>query len=306
MSEKTESKRSIFALGSSMRLWLSFAGWTLLIAYLTATLWINLGSSKPVPDDSRKTVGIKAAEKMVEEIRQNRKEISSAVMIHFANDPSDFFSYEIRNKLDSSGILILEDLPLMEKVRNKLNLRNEGCGSREAALTAAKGSNASGMLWGKIERYESSKQGVILKAAWELIDLKTGTVVYSGKIDEDTTKGPAGQLQQKLNDLQTQIEPLEEAAGAFPWYVRFLVYILAVLLLPIFTISFLRAMVAKRSNGVNATVLGVYTLIGVILAFFMIGASFSSGWDVTLFLIAVLFSFFYNAYLMNFALKLES
>ena len=306
MSEKTESSKSIFAAGSALRLWISFLGGIALIGYLTVTLWINLGSAKPVPDDKRQRIGIKAAEKVAEEIRLNRKEISSAVMVHFANDPTDFISYEIRNKLNSSGILNLDDLPLMEKIRNKLLMINEGCGSREEALAAAKGSKADGVLWGKVERYESSNAGVILFASWELVDLKSGVVIYSGKIEEDTTKSVAGQVNQKLNEIQNGLQPLEEAANAFPWYVRFLIFVLAVLLLPIFTIGFLRAMVVKRSNGINAFVLGIYTLIGAILAFFMVGAAFASGWSVALFLIATVFSFFYNAFLMNFALKLES
>jgi len=79
-----------------------------------------------------------------------------------------------------------------------------------------------------------------------------------------------------------------------------------VLLLPVLTISFIRTMVAKRSNQVNAFMLGIYTLVDALLAFLMVGASFTSAWPVVGFIVASLAALAYNYALMGFALKLES
>ena len=122
----------------------------------------------------------------------------------------------------------------------------------------------------------------------------------------DTSKKISSQINKKLLEMKRDLEPWESAAQLVPWHIRLLIFILVVLLLPILTISFLRTMVAKRSNKINAFVLGVYTMIGAILAFFMIGAIFLSILSVILFLTATLIAFFYNAYLMCVALKLES
>ena len=80
---------------------------------------------------------------------------------------------------------------------------------------------------------------------------------------------------------------------------------LAVLLLPVMTISFIRTMVAKRSNRVNAFTLGVYTAIDMILAYFMVGASLETAVSAVLFTGASLLSLIYNMTVMNYAVKLE-
>ena len=91
------------------------------------------------------------------------------------------------------------------------------------------------------------------------------------------------------------------AVGA-PWVLGLA---LAVLLLPVVTISFIRTMVSKRSNGVNAFTLGVYTAIDAIIAYFMVGMSLETTASVVLFVGAVLFALFYNMAVMNFAVRLE-
>ena len=91
------------------------------------------------------------------------------------------------------------------------------------------------------------------------------------------------------------------AVGA-PWILGLA---LAVLLLPVVTISFIRTMVSKRSNGVNAFTLGVYTAIDAIIAYFMVGMSLETTASVVLFVGAVLFALFYNVAVMNFAVRLE-
>ncbi len=97
-------------------------------------------------------------------------------------------------------------------------------------------------------------------------------------------------------------EPAEVSAVGAPWILWLA---LAVLLLPVVTISFIRTMVSKRSNGVNAFTLGVYTAIDAIIAYFMVGMSLETTASVVLFAGVVLFSLFYNVAVMNFAVRLE-
>jgi len=81
--------------------------------------------------------------------------------------------------------------------------------------------------------------------------------------------------------------------------------LLAILLLPVVTISFIRTMVSKRSNGVNALTLAIYTAIDFILSFFMMGASLETTGKAVLFIGIGVFSLLYNFTIMNYALKLE-
>jgi len=77
------------------------------------------------------------------------------------------------------------------------------------------------------------------------------------------------------------------------------------LLLPVFSISFIRYMVAKKSNRINAFTLGIYTVVDLIFAYFMIGGRFGSFVSVLIFVLAGLCAFAYNVRLMTFAVKLE-
>ena len=109
-----------------------------------------------------------------------------------------------------------------------------------------------------------------------------------------------------ISTLGQSADDVEIAASVVPWYMRLLGFVLLVLLLPIVTISFIRTMVAKRSNKVNAFVLSVYTVIDMILAFFMVGGTFCSCAAVAVFLGASMLAFLYNVSLMSFALRLET
>ena len=109
--------------------------------------------------------------------------------------------------------------------------------------------------------------------------------------------------------VQTSVQSVADASGAAvasgvnaPLVLGLA---LVVLLLPVVTISFIRTMVAKRSNEVNAFTLGVYTAIDLILAFFMVGASLQTTGAIVLFVSAGIFSLIYNLTVMNYALRLE-
>ena len=102
-----------------------------------------------------------------------------------------------------------------------------------------------------------------------------------------------------------QAVPVQAAAASSAGAPLVLGLALVVLMLPIVTITFIRTMVSKRSNGVNAFTLGVYTAIDMILAYFMVGATFETTASVVLFVGAAIFSLVYNVAVMNYALRLE-
>lgn len=281
-----------------------------LVLYVGYLAWMSLMPRKPVPDAVRKRAADAAVAEIARQIQGRRGGIRSAVLVHFANDPSDYFSDALRSVLDSTGILNLEDSSLLEKIRNKCNLRNRGCPSLAGAVRLAKGRLADGVLWGRLDRFESAGAGAVLEGEWRLAELETGKAVCGGKI-ETPAVSPAGEkiakaIQDAGAGIQKNTAFVEQTARLLPWHIRFLGFVLLVLLLPILTISFVRAMVAKRSNRVNACLLGIYTAIDAIFAFFLVGGAFPSIWPVVFFLAAAALAFCYNLALMGFALKLES
>ena len=219
-------------------------------------------------------------------------------------------SNTLRQKINTSGVLNLDDQTFIEKFRNFLNLRNYGVNSREAALAAVKDEKRiQGVLWGRLDRFESSGSKVCIKGEWELVNVANGKVVCSNKIDIDTINHPASSLNiftAPANNTANSNAAVPAAGGSIPWWLRICGFAVTVLLLPLVTFGVIRAIVVKRSNGINAAVLAVYTVIDAILATMMIGGNFGSNILVVVFTLAVILSLLYNSMMMSFALKLET
>lgn len=278
-------------------------GMTLFVGYVCYMGWMNLGPHKPAPDVARMKAADHAVEKIVNDIQQNRGAIRSAALCHFANDTTDYFSRKLRERIEQSNILDLSDIDFSEKLRTVLNLRNKGAKSADEARSATKRENVDCVLWGSLDRFESIKGVATLTGEWQLVDKNTGVVVCGGQIHEGAG---SSNFVEAISTLGQSADDVEIAASVVPWYMRLLGFVLLVLLLPIVTISFIRTMVAKRSNKVNAFMLGVYTVIDMILAFFMVGGTFCSFAPVAVFLGASMLAFLYNVSLMSFALRLET
>lgn len=280
------------------------------VIYVSYLGWMSLAPQKPLPDPERKRLANVAVTKIISQLKNGRKNIRHTILLHFENDPSDYFTNQLRSQLDATGILNLEDRSFLEKLRNKLHLRNVGCTSLAEALNSTKNSDAQGVLWGTLSHFETSESGTVVKGKWQLVEIKTGEIVCAADIDEDTSSPAKIELAKNINALKESIYNntsfISQTSEMIPWYIRFLGFVLLVLLLPIMTIVFIRTMVAKRSNKINAFILSIYTIIDAIFAFFMVGGRFYSGTSVILFLVATGLAFTYNCILMNFALKLES
>ena len=87
---------------------------------------------------------------------------------------------------------------------------------------------------------------------------------------------------------------------------RFLAWSLIVLLLPVFTIGFIRGMVRRESNAANAVTLAIYTGVDAILAYLLLVRGLSAWGPVLAWLGAVGAASLYNLYVMSFAVRLEA
>ena len=272
------------------------------IIYISYLGWMSLGPEKPIPDEKRQAVAGKAVDTLREELREGRGNINTAVLIHFANDTTDFISDSLRNALNYSGVLALEDRTFSEKIRNKLNLVNRGCANRKEALKAGRDAGTDGVLWGVIERFESFPGGAIVKGRWELLETATGAVRVKGIIDEDST--PKEPLPEKKT-VGKFTETTGKLCSFGPLPLRIAGFLLCVLMLPVVSFTFIRSHVAKGSNKGNAIILGVLTFIDMLLAFLLVSGAFAAPAGVFLFLGGSAAGFFYNASMMRFAKKLE-
>ncbi len=81
---------------------------------------------------------------------------------------------------------------------------------------------------------------------------------------------------------------------------------LAVLLLPVVSITFIRAMVGRQSNLANGFTLVLYTLIDGLLAYLLLGSRLTTWIGALVYLGLVAVGFGYNLWIMSMAVKLDS
>ena len=95
--------------------------------------------------------------------------------------------------------------------------------------------------------------------------------------------------------------------GRFSWPHRLLTWLVLVLLLPVFTVGFIRAMLRKESNAATAFILTVYALADALLFFLLVGIHSVSLWSLLILAVGLAAAFIHNMYVALFvALRLET
>jgi len=264
-----------------------------LICYIAWVSWGHFGPHLPEIESARKEVADEAVSAVVEDLRLNRGEVGSVVLLHFAGDRSGYFTSQLRSSLELRGTLDLLDRSLSEKTRELLEIREPNIDSQKTAITLVADSEADGLLFGRLLKFESTPNGAELEVEYTLVDVPSGEIIHQGhylKPPSSSTIMPAEMI---------------ESVRRIPWFQRGLGWLIIVLLLPVFTIGFIRAIVSRRSNGANALVLVIYLLADVILAYLLVGVALAGFWSVTFFVLAVVVAFAYNIRIMTFAIQLE-
>lgn len=266
----------------------------LLAGYIASRLWEVIGPHKPEVGPMRKQVADQVIAVIVEDLRNSQQTMKSAILLHLKNDPTDYITNGLRSAIERSGILDLRDRTVGDKTRDILKLQQPSCGVFESAIKKGKASKVQGVIFGTVHSFESYAAGAKVDLEIYLADVANNTTLFQKRYNKEISSG--------IFDIAT----IQEKVKATPAAARFIGWLAIVLLLPVFTISFIRTMVRKQSNKSNAFTLAIYTAVDALLVYLLIGASLTSWLSVLLFLVAVGLAFAYNVAVMSFALKLES
>ena len=272
---------------------ISKVGAVALIGYIAWLAWANLGPRRPEIGPVRRELADKVIANIAEDIRASRGNVRHAAILHFSNDPSDYFTNTLRSAIDQSGVLDLRDRTVMEKARSAMNLKHPSYPATDAAVAEGRDLGVESVLYGVIHTFESYPGGAKIDVEVYLTDVSTGKPVWTKRYTPESSAAAS------------VTAAIQETAKSFPWFQRLLGWLIAVLLLPVFTISFIRTMIRKGSNKTNAFVLCVYTLADALLAWLLVGAALSSWFPVVVFIIAVAAALAYNIRIMTFAVRLE-
>jgi hypothetical protein len=265
-----------------------------LAGYVAWLGWENLGPRKPDLGLPRKELADRVLSNVIDDIRNSRGEIRRVAVLQFGNDSAGHFTDMLRGVLEQTGVLHLRDRTLSEKARSALNVERPSYQSPDEAVARGRELGTQGVVFGTVHALESYSGGAKIDVEVNLADVSTGRTVLSKRYSHENSLG------------STVVASVQETTRKFPWFQRFLGWLLVVLLLPVFTLGFIRAMVRKGSNRANLFVLSIYTLADVVLAWLLVGAALNSWWTVLPFILAVAAALAYNVRIMTFALKLET
>ena len=178
-------------------------------AILVATplmLWWWLGPEKPSCDSARQLAARSAIAQVAERIRTERGDIRRAAVLHIANDPSDYVTLSLRSRLAEGGLLDLDGTPPSEKIRNLLNLRNEGQFDVEKAIEYGKSHGLDAVLIGVLDEFETVKGKAVLKGQLKFVRISKGDVVDIPFSDDASGGGSAAEIAKACDGTVLVIE----------------------------------------------------------------------------------------------------
>lgn len=252
--------------------------------------WEYFGPKRPVVSAERKELAHDLAPLIVDDLHAAQPPVTKVALVYFGNDPSGYVTDTLRGELEAKWPLDLLDLSFFQKVWNFLGVRPTCIAEVGDAVEAADHRGVDGVIFGQVLRYDATDDGAVLEVKVAIAQVPSGRVVWS----------PPAYVETSTGGLLGGAEMRRIGFGKRLFFLALLV-----LLLPVFTIGFLRTMARKRENKTNAMVLGVYTAVDVILAILLLGTNFHSTLSVLLLLVAVIAALLYNVALMSQAVHLE-
>lgn len=268
------------------------------VGYLAALGWTKYGPSRPTLDVSFARWVNKAAKPIVSDIYEHKGDVSSVAIARFNNDLSGYISEAIRMQAND-GVYVM-DKSALEKVSDALNLplssKTEYINKDKAVKLGkyAKARGAQAVIWG-VAKFEKTAGIVNGEIKYYLIG-QDGTILYENVCNNASLK---------KDNIAEITESFMDGLQNLSWPHRALIWVLAVLIFPIVTISFLKTAAAKRSNKSNAFTLVLYTLIGAILLYFIMPPNFANITSTLVFIGLIVADGIYNLLILDFARKLE-
>lgn len=265
-----------------------------LLAVLLWFSWPYIGPHKPTLGPLRQELAEQVVVEIAEDLRTKKGGVVSVALIHFEADPTDYISENLGFILEQRGIFDLLGPPLPYRLRNVLNMRQLSHNSPAQAAQTARHAGLDAAIIGRIIGFESYSGGAKIELEYTLVSTD-GAILYKSNLTKELTSAWTSPA---LPDSAKTILKSDNVTNTLIW-------LMAMLLLPIATIGFIRTAVRRNSNKSNAFVLAVYTAVSVIAAYVIIGATLSGIWVIGLLSIAGLVALFYNIKIVSFAIRLE-
>jgi len=275
-----------------------------LAIYLVVRVWPVLWPPSPALDPARREIAETMLPKLLDDLKTKRGEVRYVAMLPLANDPKGFVRDILQNAIDNSGVLDIADKSLIDRltdyVRNGYETivgRTPNSGtSKEDALALGRHEGVQGVLFGKVKEFDAYAGHAVLDLDLHFLDVSTGQELLP---NPNYAATPPANGSPAVTHERAEIQP-------FSWATSLIASAVFLLLLPIFTVGYLRSVVRKESNRANAATLVIYTVVDALVAYLLLSGGLTNWIATMVFLLVTAAAFFYNVYVMSFALRLES
>lgn len=293
MAKNPTAKVLTFATAGSVLRFLTKVGTIGFIIFIAYQAWDYYAPKKPEVPPIRKKVAVEVCKVIAEDLQKARGDIHKVALFHLKNDPSDFVTSELRRQVEYRGTFDLLDRTFWVKTRHLLRLRQPEYSDPKNILQIARNWDIDGAIYGIIHSFQMVGQNdAEIDLEVHLLSTKDSKSIFAKRYSRRAPSDIA------------DIEYLGPKLAGMPRFKRFLAWLAVILLLPLFTFRFIQHAVAKHSNRANAFTLALYTLFDALWLFLLLGAAISGWFSTLLFIAGVILAFFYNVYIMKFALRL--
>lgn len=259
-------------------------------------LWWWLGPEKPKCDTARKQAARAAVFQVAERIRVARGDgITRAAVLHLENDSSDYVTESLRERLSGGGLLDLDGTPVVEKIRNLLNLRNPGIGVDNVGEAVKYGQRhkLDAVVIGSIERFETVKGTAEITGMVKFVKLGADGKFVEIPIPLTNKKAPpAGR--------ESGDDPPPSWRETMSLPMRLLLVAVGIAIVPILLFPFLKLVMRRDSNAATALVLLLLLVIDGTIIGMLLGTRMEF-LSLAMFLVTLSAGFGYDLFMLSFA-----
>lgn len=280
-------------------LWILLTMGALLVvsAVVAGKVWQRYGPKKPVLTEVQKDLVGRWIPQVLADLKEKRGTNTTAIILHLANDASDYLTDTLRAEVQRTGYLTVNPKTWTtvlqtadEELQRAMNLQVTSPDSLDKACARARGMGAPLVVFGKVHRLEGTSTEARLDVELCLAEIAGKTVLHEKRYVVEWK--PAVVEAAVLRDALARLSPAE----------RFLVWSVGALLLPVVLLPVVRSVVRRKSNEANALLLGCLTAADAVGAYLLLGAGVGSALGVVLLLFLTALAFVYNMRIMVFAL----
>lgn len=281
------------------------------LAWIGALGWRAYGPKKPQPNEIRRVLVARAVPEIVHDIRQQLTNSSPALLLQLANDPTDFVTDSLRSGLEGAGVAGLVPVTPQEQLGRWLNLNIPAPSSPEEAAREARNQRAQTAIYGRVLDFGGTTVEARMSVEVSLVDAASGETVFTKTYAQNHKSGQVETARPGVNPTATKassslLPPWSDGfktSGQWRW---FLGWAMAVILLPVLCVQFVREAVKKKSNSANVAALGTLTAVDAILACLLMDLSPGLSVGGLAFLALILGAFTYNVWIMTRVLEMET